>query len=72
MKFIHLRPVLHGIAILLFGMAGGLLFQEIGIAAGFFMGCMLFSGFYRFMVKSEIALTGMYNQIGQIIITEHL
>ena len=67
MKFIHLRPVLHGIAILLFGMAGGLLFQEIGIAAGFFMGCMLFSGFYRFMVKSEIALTGIYNQIGQII-----
>ena len=48
-------------------MAGGLLFQEIGITAGFFMGCMLFSGFYRFMVKSEIALTGIYNQIGQII-----
>ena len=37
------------------------------VLAGFFMGCMLFSGFYRFMVKSEIALTGIYNQIGQII-----
>ena len=31
------------------------------------MGCMLFSGFYRFVVKSEIALTGIYNQLGQII-----
>ena len=61
------KPVFQGLIILLIGLAGGILFDSLGISAGFFMGCMLFSGFYRFVVKSEIALTGIYNQLGQII-----
>ena len=61
------KPVFQGLIILLIGLAGGILFDRLGISAGFFMGCMLFSGFYRFVVKSEIALTGIYNQLGQII-----
>ena len=61
------KPVFQGLIILLIGLAGGILFDSLGISAGLFMGCMLFSGFYRFVVKSEIALTGIYNQLGQII-----
>jgi len=62
------RDRLHGAAILLVGFAGGWLVMHLGIPAGLFMGCMVFSGIYRLATPAKIAGIGTFHKVGQILI----
>ena len=49
------RSRLHGVAILLVGVAGGWLVMHFGVPAGLFMGGMVFSSMYRMLSIVKIA-----------------
>ncbi len=59
---------LNGLKILVFGMAGGVLLKIMGMPAGLFMGCMVFSGFFRIMTREPVAWLDHYHHFGQILI----